>query len=90
MARGERDAFAAWLVQARAPDQLLLRDYRGQTCSWFMTQASGDGTWLWFGSAVVAAHDAQGGGRRLGPLFRALLGFHVRYSRALLQAARRK
>src|SRR6185503_5105352 len=36
LARGERNAFAAWTVEARSPDQLLVRDYQGKTCSWLM------------------------------------------------------
>ena len=36
LARGERDSFAAWSVEARAPGQVLLRDFTGRTCSWLM------------------------------------------------------
>jgi hypothetical protein len=87
LARGGRDSFAAWTVEASAPNQLLLRDELGNTRSWLMVEPRHDGgvTRLYFGSAVVPR--ARSGGR-LGLHFRALLGFHRRYSRALLAAAR--
>jgi hypothetical protein len=89
LARGGRDSFAAWTVEASAPNQLLLCDFLGNTRSWLMVEPRHDGgvTRLYFGSAVVprAVND---GPPRLGFSFRALLGFHRRYSRALLAAAR--
>ena len=87
LARGERDDFAAWRVQARAQDQVLLRDYRGRTCSWLMREASPGGTRLLFGSAVVPVRGARSGRLGLGPVFAALLGFHRLYSHVLLWAA---
>jgi hypothetical protein len=90
LARGEIGAFAAWSVEARAPNQLLLCDLAGRTRSWLMVCAAGSSerasTLLFFGSAVVPARGAATG--RLGPVFRALLGFHKLYSRVLLGAAR--
>jgi hypothetical protein len=50
----------------------------------------GAGTRLYFGSAVVPLRDAKTGGTRMGPLFRALLGFHRLYSRVLLRAAAKR
>jgi hypothetical protein len=90
LAGGLRDVFAAWTVEARAPNQLLLCDFLGNTRSWLMVEPlpGGGVTRLYFGSAVVARADARTGRRRLGRRFRALLGFHRRYSRALLGAAR--
>jgi len=89
LARGGRQAFAAWTVEASAPNQLLLRDFLGNTRSWLMVEPRHDGgvTRLYFGSAVVA-RATRDGRPRLGFSFRALLGFHRRYSRALLAAAR--
>jgi hypothetical protein len=87
LARGESDAFAAWTVEARAPDQLLLCDYRGRTRSWLMREpVEGGGTRLYFGSAVVPVPKA-GGTRSMGGGFCALLAFHKLYSRLLLRAA---
>ena len=82
LARGERGGFAAWSVEERAPDQLLLCDLTGRTRSWLMVASPADRgigvTSLYFGSAVVASR---------GPVFGALLGFHELYSRILLRAA---
>jgi len=89
LARGQIDSFAAWSVEAREPDQLLLCDFQGRTRSWLMTASSADGqrTRLFFGSAVVPVIDRRSGATRMGVAFRLLLGFHRLYSRALLRAA---
>lgn len=87
LARGARDAFAAWTVEARAPDQLLMCDFQHRTRSWLMSVAESETTRLYFGSAVVPVADARTGEKRMGAAFRALLGFHKLYSRALLRAA---
>jgi hypothetical protein len=87
LARGETDAFAAWNVEARSDDQLLLCDYRGRTRSWLMREAAdGGGTRLYFGSAVMPVANADGR-RSMDGGFAALLAFHKLYSRALLRAA---
>lgn len=86
------DTFAAWSVEARAPDQLLLCDFTGRTRSWLMTvpvRVDGtQGTRLFFGSAVVPRKGDSPGDSGRGFAFRALLGFHKLYSRVLLAAAR--
>lgn len=89
LSRGERHSFAAWKVEASAPNQLLMCDFLGNTRSWLMVEPrdAGGVTRLYFGSAIVARTD-DSGRRRPGLTFRALLGFHKRYSRALLAAAR--
>ncbi|WP_395644795.1 hypothetical protein [Terricaulis sp.] len=88
LARGETERFAAWSVEARAADQVLMCDYQKRTRSWLMAAPiEGGGTRLYFGSAVVPA---GGGGGRLGFPFDALLGFHQLYSRVLLGAARER
>ncbi len=85
LAAGTIHAFAAWTVEDRSPDQLLMCDFQGNTRSWFMTEPvgreGGRATRLYFGSAVVPVHRAP---------FRALLGFHKLYSRVLLRAAARR
>lgn len=93
LAEGRVDSFAAWRVEGRAADQLLLADFTGRTKSWLMVapvpgavpEAS---TRLYFGSAVVPRRHAKSGRRSMGVAFHALLGFHRLYSRLLLQAAR--
>jgi hypothetical protein len=90
LAEGRRDAFAAWTVEARAADQLLLGDFSGRTKSWLMVAAASGGTAgtrLYFGSAVVPARESSRGRGGLGLVFKALLGFHKLYSRILLRSA---
>lgn len=91
LARGERDRFAAWTVEGRAPDQLLLADFAGRTKSWLMVAgmagAATPTTRLYFGSAVLPARSRHGGKAGMGVVFTALLGFHKLYSRLLLRAA---
>lgn len=91
LATGQINAFAAWTVEGRHARQLLLRDFQGRTRSWLMsmpTEVNGSpGTRLYFGSAVVPVVDRRTGQATMGLLFRALLGFHKLYSRALLRAA---
>jgi hypothetical protein len=88
LAAGEAAHFAAWRVEARAENQLLLCDFTDRTRSWLMASAlpDGAGTRLYFGSAVVARAGAGPG--QMGFPFDALLRFHRIYSRQLLRAAR--
>jgi hypothetical protein len=87
LADGTAETFAAWSVEARAPDQLLLCDFMARTRSWLMLGPTEGGTRLYFGSAVVPVGAGSGSGR-LGFPFDALLGFHRLYSRVLLSGAR--
>ena len=89
LASGSREKFAAWSVEARAPQQLLARDFQGKTCSWLMVETSpesGATTRLYFGSGIVPRVGANGE-RRLSFAFRALLPLHQFYARSLLRAA---
>jgi hypothetical protein len=92
LARGELSSFAAWSVEGRVPNQLLLSDLSGRTKSWLMVAENSDfiGTRLYFGSAIVPVHSRKTGRTSLGPVFTALLGFHKLYSRLLLRAAERR
>jgi hypothetical protein len=92
LAFGRASTFAAWSVEARAPDQVLLRDFQGRTCSWLMSApaAGRPSTRLFFGSAVVPVVDKRSGRTKMGFVFRSLLGFHKIYSRVLLRAAVRR
>jgi hypothetical protein len=93
LAAGTLDSFAAWSVEARSSNQLLMSDFQGRTRSWLMVTPVTSGefadTRLYFGSAVVPAVSTESGTRPLGLGlgFRLLLGFHKVYSRALLFAA---
>ena len=91
LATGVVDSFAAWRVEDRIADQLLLCAMGGRTRSWLMVardESSGSrSTRLYFGSAVVPRVNARSGEAKLGRAYRALLGFHKLYSRVLLHAA---
>ena len=90
LADGTGSEFAAWRVERRAEDQLLLADFRGHTRSWLMVESLHDrgATRLYFGSAVLARRTDETGAQSLTPGYRMLLGFHRLYSRILLRAAR--
>lgn len=94
VAHGEITRFAAWAMEDRTAEQLLMRDVFGQTCSWFFAQpiaSASASTRLWFGSAVVPTPQSVREGRpRMGWNFRLLLHFHQLYSRVLLKAAVRQ
>jgi hypothetical protein len=89
LARGERVSFAAWTVEARATDQIVMCDFMGRTRSWLMVEAidGGKATRLLFGSVVVPRLDAATGRASLGAGYTLMLGFHKLYSRALLRVA---
>ena len=88
------DVFAAWRVQGRAMDQIVLADFTGRTKSWLMclpvaVPAQKMRTRLYFGSAVMPRL-SKSGGHEMGTAFHVLLGFHRLYSRLLLGSARRR
>lgn len=90
LAAGTLDDFAAWHVERRAANQLLLCDFMGRTRSWLMVAPQvtdrGPATRLYFGSAVTPRRGATSPGSGLG----LMLAFHQLYSRVLLSAARRR
>ena len=91
LADGVSERFAAWHVEDRSENEILMCDFQGRTRSWLMvTPAStnGDRTRLYFGSAVVPIQNSKTGDRSLGFGFQALLGFHKIYSILLLYFAR--
>ena len=92
LALGTIGSFAAWTVEDRSANQLLLADFTGRTRSWLMVAPSivnnGARTRLYFGSAVVPTTRKNSARTGLGFSFRSLLGFHRMYSRVLLHAAK--
>ena len=92
LATGTIDDFAAWHVEGRCENQLLLCDFKGRTRSWLMVVPIVDDndvrTRLYFGSAVVPVVNPKTGKSSLGFVFRSLLGFHKFYSVVLLYAAK--
>ena len=94
LADGARNEFAAWRVEDRNENELLMCDMSGRTRSWLMVHHLGvednKRTQLYFGSAVVPKMDQKNGKSSLGFLFNALLGFHKIYSILLLYLAKQK
>jgi hypothetical protein len=84
---GNTDSFSAWTVETRLDNEMLLREPRSRTASWFMVRqevgATSDRTQLLFGSVVFPKNDQKG----LGILFHSLSTFHTYYSHALLRSA---
>jgi hypothetical protein len=90
VAQGSGTSFAVWRVGQRTATQLLMCDRYEKTRSWFrVVSLDGGRTLLQFGSAVAAKPDRRTGVVAMGGGFRLLMGFHVLYSRVLLNAARR-
>ena len=90
IAEGAARSFAAWSVEARIADQLLMCAVDNRTRSWFMVRHSSNGTVLFFGSAVLPPPGEQSGGPLANFLYRAALPLHRVYSVLLLGAAQRK
>ena len=92
LAEGSCNTFAAWNVEGRTKNELLMCDFRGRTCSWLMTVHSNPAnrprTQLYFGSAIVPKRNPKTGELSLGIGYQALLGFHQIYSVLLLHSAK--
>lgn len=94
LAAGETQRFAAWEMEAREENQLLMHDFLDQTCCWLAVSTRGpDGalcgplpvpevgrTFIWFGTGVREVG---------GPIMRHLQGAHRFYARQLLAGAAR-
>lgn len=90
LARGETDTFAAWTVEARSENALMMCDMAGRTRSWFGVEPMSGSTRLLFGSVVTAVAKSDGDAPQLGAMFTLLLPFHKLYARALLWWAARR
>ena len=92
LAESHADEFAAWSVEGREANQLLMCDFNGRTRSWFgvdpLSHEHESSTRLFFGSAVVPTNDEVTGEPRMGKAFHALMPFHRLYSKILLSSAR--
>lgn len=92
LAEGKINTFAAWDVEDRCKNQLLMCDHQNRTRSWLMIELVeskyGAQTRLYFGSAVVPVENTKTGRSSLGLGFHALLWFHKIYSVVLLFSAR--
>jgi hypothetical protein len=92
LADSSSNKFAAWYVENRSENELLMCDFRGRTRSWLMVvplnMASDPRTRLYFGSVVVPLRNSKTGKLSLGFTYKALLGFHRIYSILLLYSAK--
>lgn len=85
LAEGDVSEFAVWDVEARKPDEILLRDRSGRTRSWLKVDPMAKGTQLWFGSAMT-----PGPKGKIGALVHLSASAHRLYSKRLLKAAARR
>lgn len=90
LAAGRADAFAAWTVEARGENELLVCDFMKLTRSWLMAVPVDNGTRLYFGSAAVPRSRDKAGNPRPGWGFRFFAPLHVIYAKALLRAAAKR
>jgi hypothetical protein len=91
LGEGTTDRFAAWTVEARDVDQIMLCDYQARTRSWLMVAPlPGGGTRLYFGTAVTTIDKTRTGRALARTTFHALLWFHKLYARALIGGAARR
>ncbi|HZJ24444.1 MAG TPA: hypothetical protein VFD54_14090, partial [Anaerolineales bacterium] len=89
LADGKINKFAAWHVEDRSKNELLMCDFLGRTRSWFkIIPVCQTRTQLFFGSAISSSQNPKSGKLSLGFGFRMLLGFHQIYSMLLLHSAR--
>ena len=89
LADSEINKFAAWHVEDRSENEILMCDFQGRTRSWFkVIHISQACTQLYFGSAISSNQNPKTGKLSLGFGYKALLGFHQIYSRLLLYSAR--
>lgn len=90
---GKSDRYSIWTVEGRETNQILMRDFTGNTRSWLMVEKASDNemkTRLYFGSVVVPKGKTENGQASFGGLFHLLGKFHQVYSKALLSAAYKK
>ena len=90
---GKSDRYSIWTVEGREANQILMRDFTGNTRSWLMVEKANGSevkNRLYFGSVVVPKGKAEKGQASFGGLFHLLGKFHQVYSKALLSAAYKK
>jgi len=89
LADSVNEKFAAWHVESRSENEILMCDFLGRTRSWFkVIPVSETCTQVYFGSAISSSQNPKTGKLSLGFGYKALLGFHQIYSILLLHFAR--
>jgi hypothetical protein len=81
LAAGDSTIFAVWHVEARLPEQILLKDKGGYTASWLGVAHDGTGTRVMLGSAIISQRG------RLPLAVRSIIPLHRAYSKTLLRSA---
>jgi len=91
---GKTDKFAAWTIEARKDNELLMCDMLKRTRSWFMVKHTNINdtprTQLYFGTGIAPATRGTTVKTSIGLFFMLLLPFHKLYSVFLLLFAKRK
>jgi hypothetical protein len=87
LSRGERESFAAWRVEKKCHNQIIMCDYLSKTRSWLMCEPRGGGTRLYFGTIIEPSKIIDETRVDLGFFFHLLMPLHIIYSKALLKAA---
>ena len=91
---GKTDKFAAWTIEARKENELLMCDMLKRTRSWFMVNHTGTKdtprTQLYFGTGIAPATRGATVKTSIGLFFILLLPFHKLYSVFLLLFAKRR
>jgi hypothetical protein len=92
LAEGDIQRFAAWHVEDRNENELLMCDFIGHTRSWLMAAPVSTiddiRTKFYFGSAIVPKRNPKTGALSLGSGYQALIRFHQIYSVLLLYSAK--
>jgi len=92
LSTGKIELFAAWRVERRDQTQLLMCDFQQRTRSWLMVESltidDEPQTYLYFGSAVVAAKGDKRKSLMSKLAFCTLFYFHKIYSQVLLYSAK--
>jgi len=91
---GKTDKFAAWTIEARKDNELLMCDMLKRTRSWFMVKHTDINntprTKLYFGTGIAPATRGATVKTSIGLFFILLLPFHKLYSVFLLLFAKRR
>lgn len=91
---GKTNKFAAWTIENRRQNELLMCDMLERTRSWFMVNQIGTKenprTQLYFGTGISPATKGKAEKSSIGLFFIALLPFHKLYSVLLLYSAKMK
>lgn len=94
ISEGNTNKFAAWTLEDRRENELLMRDMADHTRSWFMVNHLGTKespkTQLYFGTGISPSPRRKNEKPSIGFFFNVLLPFHKVYSVLLLYFAKRQ